>query len=313
MVSVEHARAIMLGVALGDALGLPIEVQEMPPRGDWLDDLTGVKPLIVGGVAVYSDDTEMMLILAESIVENCGFNPYDFALRMARKARTWDPIRNYGIAVSEVVEAVRKGIDWRVAARRVWGGQGSYGNGAAVRVPPVPLFYELRDSVELMASAQAMVTHTHPLGVEAARLLAIAIHLLMRGMDVSQLPSTLARETVLEEYRERLEIIDELLGSKPERVVRVLGNRSIAYESLPAAVYAVTAAEGDLARSIGYALSMGGDADSIAAMAAAMAAAYRPEGIRHPTLSRVLGLLEDSERLEEMAVLLLKARGRCGA
>ena len=309
--SVELARAVMLAAALGDALGLPLEVQELPPRGEWLEGLESVKPLVIGGVAVYSDDTEMMLILAESIAENCGFNPTDFALRMARKARTWDPVRNYGVGVSEVVEAIRRGVDWRVAARRVWGGQGSYGNGAAVRVPPVPLFYELRDSVELMAAAQAMVTHVHPLGVEAARLLAIAIYSLSRGLDVSQLPSLLARESLLEEYKERLEVIDELLGAKPERVAKVLGNRSIAYESLPAAVYAVTAAEGDVARSISYALSLGGDADSIAAMAAAMAAAANPEGVTHPILSKIASMLEDADRISELAARLVKARGLC--
>ena len=312
MPSKELARSVMLAVAFGDALGLPIEIQEVPPREDWLGDIDGLKPLIIAGTAVYSDDTEMMLILAESLVESCGFNPVDFAARMARKARTWDPIRNYGVGVSEVVEAIRRGVDWRVAARRVWGGQGSYGNGAAVRVPPIPLFYELRDSIELMAVAQAMVTHTHPLGVEAARLLALALHHLARGLDISQLPALLARETMLDEYREKFELLDELLGAKPERVAKVLGNRSMAHESLPAAVYAATAAEGDVAKSIAYALSLGGDADSIAAMSAALAAAYNPETIHHPILSKIFSILENAELIEELAARLINVREKCG-
>ena len=311
MTSMKLARSVMLAVALGDALGLPVEIQEAPPRDEWLEDIEGLKPLVVSDVAVYSDDTEMMLILAESLVENCGFNPTDFAARMARKARTWDPIRNYGVGVSEVIEAIRRGVDWRVAARRVWGGQGSYGNGAAVRVPPIPLFYELRDSIELMAVAQAMVTHTHPLGVEAARLFALALHYLAKGLELSQLPKLLVREAVLEEYRERLELIDELLGAKPERVVKVLGNRSVAYESLPAAVYAAVAAEGDVARSIAYALSLGGDADSIAAMAAALSAAYNPEAVKHPVLSKLSAILENVELIEELAARLVRVRERC--
>ncbi len=312
MVTVSHARAILAALAVADALGLPLELQGVGPRGEWLGDPAALKPLILGGRAVYSDDTEQTLILAESMVESCGFNPVDFAERLAKKARTWDPVRNYGIGVSEVIEAVRKGVDWRIAARRAWGGRGSFGNAGAVRVPPIVLFYETREAVEAMAVAQAMVTHVHPVGVEGARLQAIALYELMRGLDPSELPRLLARETMLEEYREKLEVIPELLDANPERVARVLGNGAAAHESIPAAVYIVVRSEGDPARSIAYAASLGGDVDSIAALAASLSAAANPEAVENnAVIQGVLRVLESSDDVLGYGERVVKAARRC--
>ncbi len=308
-----RASAVLAALAVGDALGLPLEVQGAAPRGDWLRGLDGLQGIVLGGRMVYSDDTEVTLILAESIAENCGFNPQAFAELLARRARTWDPVRNYGVGVSEVIEAVRRGVDWRVAARRAWGGRGSFGNNAAVRSPPIAIFYTLRESVEAMAVAQAMVTHVHPIGVEGARLAALAVHLLAGGLDPSELPRVLARETVLEDYRERLELIPELLGATPERVARVLGNGGAAHETVPAAIYALVAGEGVLERVVAAALSLGGDADSIAALAAALAAAHDPSGVEAPSIQRLLSILEDAGEIMELGARLVRARERCGA
>ncbi len=311
MVGREAARAMLIALAVGDALGLPIELKREGPRASWADSLEEFEPIVLGGRAVYSDDTEQTLILAESIVESCGFNPVDFVKRLAEKARTWDPVRNYGIGVSEVVEAVRKGIDWRLAARRAWGGQGSYGNACAVRVPPIVVFYETRSSIESMAVAQAMVTHVHPLGVEGARLYALALYEVMEGAEPDELPRMLAPETMLDEYREKLEVIPRLLDATPEKVALVIGNKAAAPESIPAAIYVFAKSGGDVALSIAYALSLGGDADSIAAMAATLAAAYNPKSIGNSEITRVFDLLESREAILEYAERLVEASARC--
>ncbi|AEM39435.1 Poly(ADP-ribose) glycohydrolase [Pyrolobus fumarii 1A] len=306
------ARAIFLALSVGDALGLPLEISGTPPHNKWLEDPKGVTPVRIGDRIAYSDDTELTLILARSIVDSCGFNPVVFVKRLAEEARTWDPIRNYGLGVAEVVEAVRRGRDWRVAARLAWGGQGSFGNGGAVRVPPIPIFYTTRDAVEAMAVAQAMVTHTHPLGVEGARLHALALYELMHGMDVEELPYYLARETMYEEFRERLELIQELIDASPERVAKVIGNGSAAFESIPAAVYVLVRARGDPVRSIAYALSLGGDTDSIAALASSLAAAANPDLVlNNPFMTRMFQMLEDNEVILETADSTVEASIRC--
>ncbi len=306
------ARTLLFATALGDALGLPLEISEVPPRDEWLHDINAIKPIVYDGEILYSDDTETMIILAETLIDSCGFNPQRFVERLAYEARTWDPIRNYNEGLAEVIEAVRKGRDWRVAARLAWGGQGNFSNNALVRSPPILIFYETRYSIETMTVAQAMVTHVHPLGLEASRLYAIALYEIVRGIDFTSLPRMLARETISDEIREKLELIYELDNAKPERVARTIGNGGAAHESLAAALYAVIRAGGNPRKAILYALSLGGDADGITALAAALAALSSPEEFTNdPVLSRLYSRLEKNSLLEDIAAKLIKAREMC--
>ncbi len=306
------ARALLLSTALGDALGLPLEISEVSPRSTWLEDISNIKPIVYNDEIIYSDDTETMMILGETIIESCGFNPQRFIEHLVHKARTWDPIRNYNEGLAEVIEAVRKGHDWRIAARLVWGGQGNFSNNAAVRSPPIIIFYETRHAVEAMSVAQAMVTHVHPLSLESTRLYAIALYEVAKGIDIASIPSLLARETMNEEIREKLELIEELGDAPPDRVARVLGNGSAAHESLAAALYAVIRADGNPRKAILYALSLGGDADGITAMAAALAALASPnEFLDDTVLSRMYRNLERVEDLEHIASRLVKIRSLC--
>lgn len=304
----EVFRRVLLAVALGDALGLPYELAERPTRITE-DELHGI---VVSGRYAYSDDTELTLLLAESLIENCGFSPKAFALKLAEKANIENPVRNYGAGTAEVIFSMRRGVPWWIAARRVYNGEGNYGNGAAIRVAPIPLFYETREAVELMAIAQSMVTHTHPLGVEASRLQALAIHLLLEGANPEELPSLLAREAIYEEFRSRLTVIGELVELSPADASRIIGNGVAGFESVPAAVYAFVKAEGDPLETLLIALNMGGDTDSIASMAMALAAAHSPNK-GWEKLEKHIELLEGKEEIITIADKLYEAYLRCRA
>ncbi|ABM80537.1 ADP-ribosylglycohydrolase [Hyperthermus butylicus DSM 5456] len=219
----------------------------------------------------------MTILLAEPLIESCGFNPSLFARKMAEKADTDNPVRFYDAGTAEVIAAIRRGRHWLHAARMVYGGAGNYGNGAAARVAPIPLFYRSRRLVESMAEAQAAITHAHPLGVEAARLQALAIRYALEGVEPRQPPERFAAETSYEEFRSRLQLVPSLLDKSPVMVAELLGNDAPAYEALAAAVYAYARAEGDPAKTLLYAISLGGDTDTIAAMALPLAAAYTSE------------------------------------
>lgn len=264
----------MAAVAVGDALGYLVEEGWPEPRREWfmaLGDYLGWAGY-GGGEIMYSDDTEMTVFLAETLIEACGFDPELFMRKAAEGAMLLE--RFYGAGTSAVIEAVRGGTHWSVAARDAFGGEGNLGNGAAMRVAPIALFYRRREEMEYFAEAQAVVTHTHPIGVEGARLIALAIHHSLEGVGPDELVEVLLGEASHPNYVSRLRAIKYLLGKAPTEVARVLGNSGRADESVPAAIYAHVRGGGEPLSTLLTALSIGGDTDTIAAMSLPISAAY---------------------------------------
>ena len=294
--------AVFLAVAVGDALGLELERGWPSPSEEWLAEPPLPRCALEGGVCPYSDDTEMTLILADSIAERCGVDEDHLALSLAARASVEDEVRYYGAGTRAVIRMIRSGVDWRRASREVYEG-GNLGNGGAIRVAPVALFYhpDLEDVLDA-AGRQAAVTHSHPLGVEAARIQAAAIHYSLAGLEPEELPEALAGHASSGVFRERLDLIARLVGEdvRPAEVAGLLGNGVEGYMSVPAAIYAHVRARGDPARAVAYALSLGGDTDSIASMAASIAAAY----------TRALGGLGGLTRFLEGYDAIVAAAGR---
>ncbi len=304
----EFVRGVLLGVAFGDTYGLLYEYEARSPSSVWLNDPILLRGVEVRGYYAYSDDTETTLILGESLVSSCGFNPSVFADLLARKAEVDNPVRFYGSAVASVVYGLRKGEPWWIVARSLYGGLGSFGNGAAIRVSPIPLFYREKKMIESMAVAQAIVTHTHILGVEGARLHALALHYTLEGIEPSSLLDLLTKETSVAEYRKRLQAIPRLLDSSPIQVARQLGNTAAAHESVAAALYVYIASDGDPVKAVLYAISIGGDVDSIASMAASLVGALKGEKVFPQNL---LENMEAYKPITSLAGRLVEATRDC--
>ncbi|MEB2835745.1 MAG: ADP-ribosylglycohydrolase family protein [Desulfurococcales archaeon] len=268
--------SVLMGVAVGDALGLPLEFEWREPLDAWLEGLGELECVAPRGYCAYSDDTEMTLIVAESLAERCGVDQEHLAEMLMAKARIEDELRYYGAGTIAVIKLLRKGFPWKKAVLEVYEG-GNMGNGAAIRVAPVALFYHPdTQAVWRAAGEQAIVTHAHPIGVEAARIQALAIHYSLSGVEPVRLPGVLMGQAKTREFKTALGRVEGLLGSDPtpREVVDALGNGAPGHESVPAAIYAHARARGDPLKAVLNALSLGGDSDSIASMAAAIAVAY---------------------------------------
>jgi poly(ADP-ribose) glycohydrolase ARH3 len=295
----------LLGTFVGDALGMPFE--GLPPAA--IPDPVEMREARLGR-GTYTDDTEMMIALAESLLERGEVDHDDLAARFLERC---DPARGYGIGTLEVFELWRRGVGVEDAAARAFGGRGSYGNGAAMRIAPVGVRFaphpeRLRDQAE----ASARVTHTHPLGVDGAVAQAAAVGAAVRGEPIL----AAAREAVSSaELRDALDAVDRLLGSRPDPAgaARVLGNSSAAPRSVPAALYAAVA-HPDFESAVAYAVRCGGDTDTIGAMAGAIAGA-RDGAAAIPV--RWLEALEDGPRgrthVERLGRELASAAGLPGA
>jgi poly(ADP-ribose) glycohydrolase ARH3 len=164
--------------------------------------------------------------------------------------------------------------------------EGSFGNGAAIRVSPVGLFYHHDlDDLQEAAIKQANVTHVHPLGQWGAVMQACSV-----GLAVSQNPKepfkkeqmvTNLREILWRgpiEYMRALNKIEEMVVRSKKlqvrEVVQSLGNGVEAHLSVPSACYIALTYSPDFCDAIRAAISLGGDTDTIAGMVGAIVGAH---------------------------------------
>ena len=299
--AIDRARGALLGTFVGDALGMPFEglaPAVIPDRLTMLDARLGR--------GTYTDDTEMAIALAESLLERGSI---DVRALGRAFADAHDPRRGYGAGTTEVLRLVRSGLHPHDAACTLFGGEGSQGNGAAMRIAPVAVRYAGdRAGLARATRESARVTHAHSLAVDAAVAQAAAIAAALRGEG--PLDAALAAATTAE-LKGRLTEAARLLGSglQPPDLAAALGNRPTGHESVPAAIYAAAAHE-SVEAAITFAVRCGGDSDTIGAMAGAIAAARA--GAR-AIPSRWLDALEEGPKgrshVERLADRLAAARG----
>jgi len=255
----------MLGTFVGDALGMPFEGEgagAIPPVIDMLDARLGR--------GTYTDDTQMMIALAESLLRCEVVDPEDLARAFREHV---DPRRGYGGGTLRVFELWERGVSVDEAARRTFAGAGSLGNGAAMRVAPVAVRFG-SDSVLLavQAARSARLTHTHALGVDGAVVQAAAVG---AALDDDDPFAAAVAATRTGEIRERLLILHAATAaSVSSRILNRPADRigSSAPDSVPVAVVAAARAE-SFEHAVTVAIGCGGDTDTLGAMAGAIAGA----------------------------------------
>jgi poly(ADP-ribose) glycohydrolase ARH3 len=274
----------LLGTFVGDALGMPYEglaAAAVPSRLEMVEARRGR--------GTYTDDTEMMIVLAESLLEHGCVNEERLAEAFLERC---DPSRGYGVGTLEVLALWRQGVPVDVAARRLFDGEGSLGNGAAMRIAPIAVvFADSPDELRAQAERSARLTHAHPLAVDAASAQAAAIAAALRGEDMLAAGRTAATRPAM---RGQLDRAAALLGSDvgPAAVGALLGNSAIGHESVPTAIFAAASQTG-FEEAVSFAVRCGGDTDTLGAMAGALAgAAYGRASIP----ARWLDALENGHR-----------------
>ena len=295
-----RAPAVLLGLALGDALGAPFEGRRRVPAGQIEEWCRADAPLR------WTDDTHMALVLARQLLADRTLADPDALGDAFAAAYADEPWRGYGAGPPQIYALAARGLGYEQAAASLFGGSGSFGNGAAMRVAPVALVPPPGDDVEVarLARVQARLTHTHPEAVAGAQVVARVVARLL-GLEA---PDTeVVRHTVTEVVddtqpglvRERLHdaLVELDLHGDAARTAARVGTGVAAAASVPAAVIALLAGR-DLLGSITTAIGFGGDTDTIAAMAGAMAgAAWGLGDVPASMLSR----LEACEELADLA------------
>jgi poly(ADP-ribose) glycohydrolase ARH3 len=269
-------RGGILGCFLGDAFGSGFEGMNPNQAMFHMGTLSKKFP------RSYTDDTDMTLALGESIIQSGEIDPEEVAKQFSF---TCDLTRGYAIGTIKAVLALRAGLPWHQVGRIVFE-KGSFGNGAAMRVSPVGLFYHHHlGELQEAATKQATVTHVHPLGQWGAVMQAATI-----GWAVNQDPkgSFKKKEVIVHlrevlwrgpiEYMRALNKIEEMVVQdkklQARELVQSLGNGVEAHLSVPSACYIAITYSPDFCDAIRAAISLGGDTDTIAGMVGAIVGAH---------------------------------------
>jgi ADP-ribosylglycohydrolase len=204
METAQRASGCLFGLAIGDALGAPVEfrsleemVEAFPPAG----------PLEPGadseGVIRVTDDTQMALAVGEALtdaLDTAGselmiWTPTLLESLLRRHFLRWvhspDNDRAPGMTCLSACYRLERGLPWYEASIH-----SSKGCGATMRVAPVGLLQPERDGLSAetraaLAQFQAALTHGHPTALAAADLTAYAIAELVAGAEPLTLPERL--------------------------------------------------------------------------------------------------------------------------
>ena len=145
-------RGCLLGALFGDALGARFEGKycyEPVPSDEFnqfskenLSKVKGKKQKDEYHIFTFTDDSAMTMALCRSLLSEKAFNINSLAKEFTN-TYFLEPCRGYGGAVCTVFDRLKKETleDVTQPARDQFGGSGSYGNGAAMRVSPLALFY----------------------------------------------------------------------------------------------------------------------------------------------------------------------------
>lgn len=138
-----------------------------------------------------TDDTEMATALVD-VLESRAHVDRDLLARAFARRYAREPGRGYGGGAHQILSELCAGMPWRTASAAVFDGQGSFGNGGAMRSAPVGAYFaDDPDAIIAQAEASAEVTHAHPEGKAGAVAVALAAAWACRRATASSDPDLL--------------------------------------------------------------------------------------------------------------------------
>lgn len=213
----------------------------------------------------FTDDTVCSIAIADALVSNAPF---------AATMQTWCrkyPNAGYG------------GNFRRWIISNAPEPYGSYGNGSAMRVSPVGAIATSIEECLDLAKKSAVITHNHPEGIKGAQAVALAIYLSLQGATKSYIKAEIERRFDYNLSKEYSDIqIDYRFHVSCQK-------------SVPEAITCFLVSN-DYESTVRHAIALGGDADTQAAIAGSIAAAYYGE-IPETILSDCMDKLPEDMRI----------------
>lgn len=268
-----------VGAAVGDALGMPLEFG--PPSAE--DAL--VRHMQAGRLPAgsFTDDTEMALALAESLLNKRPLDPEDLAQRFVAWYHSSPP--DIGIQTSYNLRWLSAGHPWQqVVERSIQEMPDSAGNGSLMRCWPVALAW-LKGRSERIADSklQSLFTHPHPDCQDACVFTNLMIVDLIHGVPKQEaFEAALQSVSLAEDYRQMLE-------NAPRQHRKDLKNTGWVRHTLESAIWGLMTTD-SFSEAVVQVANLGFDADTAAAVTGALAgAAYGLDTIPQDWRSQLQG------------------------
>ncbi len=303
----------MVGAAIGDALGKQNEGLSRKDilKKSYIRDYgkaTNGCPGEKLRAGQYTDDTEQMILLAQSLIKCNGFNAGDFAERMAQWGADAlsDPARKalVGPSSSAAVARLNSGISWKNS------GSSIPSCGSSMRAAPMGLFYSDLDEVEEKAALSSVPTHNSSGAIAGAVAVAVGVRCAIDGMELPEIiKESSARASKYDEgFGDKIVLSFEIRDKEPDEVFARLGTSYLADETVPSAFYCFSRYFDEPEKGMIEAVNAGGDTDSIACITGALCGARHGIGAFPERWRKGL---ENMEFIEHIAgVLYEKSMGR---
>ena len=265
----DRVRGVAVGAAVGDALGMPLEFRPRVPADRLVREMRpGRLP-----AGAFTDDTEMALALADSLLERFPLDPDNLAAHFVAWYRSGPA--DIGLQTSGVLSRIAAGEPWRAASEAVQAARpDSAGNGSVMRCWPVALAYH-RDPSALTAAGelQSRITHSHPDCVAGCAFIDATLCHLLAGATPAEAVAAALRELALPAAVRRV------VEAAPGRNREQLKNTGWVRHTLESAVWGLLTTA-SFEEAVVQVANLGDDADTAASVVGALAgAAYGVSGI----------------------------------
>jgi ADP-ribosyl-[dinitrogen reductase] hydrolase len=262
-------RGITIGAVAGDALGMPLEFQQPRPVHQLETEMrNGALP-----AGTFTDDTEMALALAESLLFTNPLDPRDLAARFVG----WYQLgpSDIGVHTTKVLRQIATGKTWQQATRKVQEFEPeNASNGSLMRCWPVVIARWNNPSLMAAeAGLQSQVTHLHADCVNACMLFSLILHKLIHR-DAGT-PANAAIRQAVSSSAEQVELSSELRKAvilAPVRSREELPNTGWVLHTIESALWAVMTTQ-SFEEALVQAVNLGHDADTTGTVAGAIAGA----------------------------------------
>jgi len=299
MTTKKYTPATLVGTAIGDSLGMSFEMKpyDYPELLAWDGSFTAspYHKLLVGQ---FTDDTQMSMALAESMVGAGEFSPAKAAKAYLGWFTSGD-CRGIGGTTRKAMLRLQKGSPWSEAGEI---GDNIAGNGTAMRCAPIGVAYraDINNALEI-ACIDAVITHNAPEPKYGSMAMVAGVALLStRKANVDNLIDLVNDYLPPCGVKTALTTVKRLIAQDvdPNVAMRIVaGPRGYVIETVAVAFYSLLATK-TFEDCVRMAVRSGGDTDTNAAVAGALAGTlYGLEGIPEKYLSGV-ERLEDLKRLD---------------
>ena len=265
----DRLRGCAVGAAIGDAMGMPLEFDPPPPADSLVRDMKSGR-LPAGS---FTDDTEMALALAESLLHRRPLDPEDLAQRFVAWINAGPP--DVGMHTSRVLRRIDAGVTWEEAVEAAQKqNPDSAGNGSLMRAWPVAIAYwDDLDNLLVDSWRQSRVTHPHADTLAASAFLNATLYHIFRGVEPGM--ALITASTLVRMDDALWEVVSSASAMRRDQ----LRNTGWVRHTLQSAVWGITTT-GSFEEAVVQVVNLGNDADTAGSVVGALAgAAYGLSGI----------------------------------